>query len=439
MNLIHQKIKQKERAASAFALVALDCGLPREELLGAFLHLALPRIGIRGVNLGEDSEWELFENPLATALIDPAIVVRRAPPHLANFHRRALRLLASLPLGFRASEEIINAIVVGCGENATHHDIEVAVSADEDEAHARFPRLFAKARSLLLVHEVGIKNDVAALLHNFDGRVLGDCARFLVAFALFAKFNTNVIALDDRRTDVLGKLMRHRTLTRTNEANNGNDDRLIGLALLDVELRHEYILRGSLLLGECFAFVNHNSNYTRQNELCQSSEHLAPPFFGLFSTGKVAIHHLSFCRYDSIKIVSRQALGPIPHTSQEWQSSLIGIDRATKIRAFQNQVCASSPITALDFNESHAAMSDKAPTPHRPFQSRHLKCFLFIKMWVSKIRFIDLLLFYHMIKKFSFPQNQNMVRADVFNIYYLLENCNFLSLLYQARTYFQNK
>jgi hypothetical protein len=114
--------------------------------------------------------------------------------------------------------------------------------------------------------------------------------------------------------------------------------------------------------------------------------------------------HLSFCRYDSIKIVSRQALGPIPHTSQEWQSSLIGIDRATKIRAFQSQVCASSPRIALDFNESHAAMSDKAPTPHRPFQSRHLKCFLFIKMWVSKIRFVDLLLFYHMIKNFSSPK-----------------------------------
>src|SRR3989338_3976421 len=278
MNLIHQKIKQKERAASAFALVALDCGLPREELLGAFLHLALPRIGIRGVNLGEDSEWELFENPLATALIDPAIVVRRASPHLANFHRRALRLLASLPLGFRASEEIINAIVVGCGENATHHDIEVAVSANEDEAHACFACLFSNARAFLLVHEVGIKNDVAALLHDFDGRVLGDCAHFLMAFVLFAKLNTNVIALDDIRTDVLGKLMRHRTLAGTNEADDGNDDRLIGLALLDVELRHEYILRGSLLLGECFAFVNHNSNYTRQNELCQSSEHLAPPF-----------------------------------------------------------------------------------------------------------------------------------------------------------------
>jgi len=35
-------------------------------------------------------------------------------------------------------------------------------------------------------------------------------------------------------------------------------------------------------------------------------------------------------------------------------------------------------------------------------------------MLVNKIRFIDLLLFYHMIKKFSFPQIQNMIRADVF-------------------------
>ena len=86
MNLIYQKIKERERATLAVALVALDCGLPREELLRALLHLALPRIGIRGVNLGEDGERELFENPLATALIDPAIVVRRAPPHLVNFH-----------------------------------------------------------------------------------------------------------------------------------------------------------------------------------------------------------------------------------------------------------------------------------------------------------------------------------------------------------------
>jgi len=121
--------------------------------------------------------------------------------------------------------------------------------------------------------------------------------------------------------------------------------------------------------------------------------------------------HLSFCRYDSIKIVSRQALGPIPHTSQEWQSNLIGIDSATKIRAFQNKVCASSPITAPDFPAIHAAIKDKTLTLHRPFQSRHLKCFLFIKMLVNKIRFIDL---YHMIKKFSFPQIQNMVRVDVF-------------------------
>jgi len=141
---------------------------------------------------------------------------------------------------------------------------------------------------------------------------------------------------------------------------------------------------------------------------------LTPPFFGLFSTRKVATHHFSFCRYDSIKIASRQARGLIPHTSQEWQSNLIGIDSATKIRAFQNKVCASSPITAPDFPAIHAAIKDKTLTPHRPFQSRHLKCFLFIKMLVNKIRFIDLLLFYHMIKKFSFPQIQNMIRADVF-------------------------
>jgi len=334
MNLIHQKIKQKERAASAFALVALDCGLPREELFRTLLHLALPRIGIRGVNLGKDSERELFENPFATALIDPAIVVRRAPPHLANFHRRALRLLASLPFGLRAAEEIANAIVVSCGEDAAHHDIKVAVSANEDEAHACFACLFSNARAFLLVHEVGIKNDVAALLHDFDGRVLGDCARFLVAFALFAKLNTNVIALDDRRTDVFGKLMRHRTLAGTNEADDGNYDRLIGLALPDVELRHERILRGAFFLGECFAFVYHNSNYTRQNELCQLSEHLTPPFLGLISRKKMATYHLSFCHYDSIKQIISQVFG-----------------------------------------------------------------FLHYLIW---------------IKNFSFPQNQNMVRADVF-------------------------
>ena len=135
-------------AAKPHELVALDCSLMHEELLRASLHLAFPRIGIRGVNLGEDGERELFENPLATALIDPSVMVRRAPPHLANFHGRALRLLASLPLGLRAAEEIVNAIVVGCGEDAAHHDIEVAVSANEDEAHACFSCLLANARAL---------------------------------------------------------------------------------------------------------------------------------------------------------------------------------------------------------------------------------------------------------------------------------------------------
>ena len=306
MNLIHQKIKQKERAASAFALVALDCGLPREELLGAFLHLALPRIGIRGVNLGEDSEWELFENPLATTLIDPAIVMRRAPPHLANFHRRALRLLASLPLGFRASEEIINAIVVGCGENAAHHDIEVAVSANEDEANACLARLLANARTLLLVHEVGIENDVATLLHNSNSGVLGDSSRPLVAFTKLPKLDANIIAPNDRRTDVFGELLRHRTLAGANEANDSHDNRLISLALLYVEFRHEHVLRRLFFLGEFFAFVNHNSNYTRQNELCQLSEHLTPPFLGLISRKKMATYHLSFCYHDSIKQIIRQ-------------------------------------------------------------------------------------------------------------------------------------
>ncbi len=309
MNLIYQKINQKERATSAFALVALDCGLPREELLRALLHLAFPRIGIRGVNLGEDGEWKLFENPLATTLIDPTIVMRSATPHLANFHRRTLALLASLPLGFRAAEEVVNAIVVGCGKNAAHHDIKVAVSANEDEAHACFSRLLANARALLLVHEVGIENDVATLLHDFDGRVLGDGARLLVAFALFAKLDTNVVALNDRRADVLGKLMCHRTFAGTNEANDGHDDRLLGLALLDVELRHERVLRRLFFLGEFFAFVNHNSNYTRQNELCQLSEHLAPPFLGLISRKKMATYHLSLCRYDSIKNIFRQVFG----------------------------------------------------------------------------------------------------------------------------------
>src|SRR3989344_4583672 len=150
MNLIYQKINQKERATLAVALVALDCDLSREELLRALLHLAFPRIGIRGVDLGEDSEWELFENPLATTLIDPAIVMRRAPPHLANFHRRDLRLLASLPLGLRAAEEIVNAIVVSRGKDAAHHDIEVAVSANEDEAHTCLACFLANARALLL-------------------------------------------------------------------------------------------------------------------------------------------------------------------------------------------------------------------------------------------------------------------------------------------------
>jgi len=309
MNLIYQKIKKRERATLAVALVALDCGLPREELSGAFLHLALPRIGIRGVNLGEDCKRKLFEFPLAAALIDPAIVLRRASPHFANFHHRALRLFASLPLGFRAAEEIVNAIMVGCGEDAAHHDIEVAVSANEDEAHACLSRFLANARALLLVHEVGIENDVAAPLHDFDGGVLGDSARLLVAFALLAKLDTNIIAFDNRRADVLGELLRHRAFAGTNEADDGYDDRLLGLTLLDVELRHERVLSRLFLLGECFAFVNHNSNYTRQNELCQLPENLTPPFFALFSTGKLAIHHFSFCRYDSIKKIIRQVFG----------------------------------------------------------------------------------------------------------------------------------
>src|SRR3989344_9582397 len=203
MNLIYQKINQKERATSAFASVALGYGLPRcKELLRALLHLSLPRSRIRGVDLGKNGEWKLFENPLATTLIDPTIVMRSATPHLANFHRRTLRLLASLPLGFRATEKIVNAIVVGCGENAAHHDIEVAVSANEDETNTCLACLLANARALLLVHEVGIENDIATLLHDFACGVLGNSSRSLVAFALFAKLDTNVIALDDRCTDV---------------------------------------------------------------------------------------------------------------------------------------------------------------------------------------------------------------------------------------------
>ena len=123
--------------------------LAREELFSALLHLAPPRIGIRGINLGEDGKRELFELPLAAALIDPSVVVRCAPPHFANLHRRPFRLLASLPLGFRAAEEIVNAIVIGCGENAAHHDIKVAVSANKDEAHAYLARLLANAGALL--------------------------------------------------------------------------------------------------------------------------------------------------------------------------------------------------------------------------------------------------------------------------------------------------
>mgnify|MGYP001585965907 FL=1 len=222
-------ISNKERVTSAFALVALDCSLMHEELLRASLHLAFPRIGIRGVNLGEDGEWKFFEFPPAAALIDPAIVVRRAPPHLANFHDRALRLLASLPLGLRAIEEIVNAIVVGCGEDAAHHDIKVTVSANKDEAHACFSCLLANAGSFLFVHEIGIKNDIDTLLHDFDSGVLGDSARLLVAFALFAKLDANVIAFNNRSADVLGKFLRHRILAGTDEADDGHDNRLFGL------------------------------------------------------------------------------------------------------------------------------------------------------------------------------------------------------------------
>ncbi|MBI4919832.1 hypothetical protein HY838_00850 [Candidatus Azambacteria bacterium] len=128
---------------------------------------------------------------------------------------------------------------------------------------------------------------------------------------------------------------------------------------------------------------------------------MTPPFFGLFSTGKVATHHFSFCRYDSMKKVSRQARGLIPHTSQEWQSSLIGIDSATKIRAFQNQVAASSPSTALDFIENHAATRDKTLKPHKVFHNRHLKCFLSIEIFFRKFKIIDPFSFYYFIVIFG--------------------------------------
>src|SRR3989338_5977561 len=181
--------------------------------------------------------------------------------------------------------------MVDCGKNAAHHDIAVAVGADKNEAYVCLPRFLANARAPFLVHQVGIENDVATLPHDFEHGVLGNGARLLVAFALFVKLDTNIIAPDDRRTDVLCKLLCYRTLARANEADDGHDDRLLGLALLDVELRHERVLRRLFLLSEFFAFVNHNSNDTRQNELCQLSEHLTPLFLGLISRRKMVTRH----------------------------------------------------------------------------------------------------------------------------------------------------
>lgn len=93
--------------------------------------------------------------------------------------------------------------------------------------------------------------------------------------------------------------------------------------------------------------------------------------------------------------------GDIWHTSQEWQSNLIGIDRAANVNAFQNQVAASSPRTALDFSENHAATRDKMLKLHRAFHNRHLKCFLFIEIFFTKFEIIDPLLFYNFIVIFG--------------------------------------
>lgn len=50
--------------------------LPCEKFLGALYDLYFTRIGLRGVNLGEDGERKFFKNPLATDLINPSVVVR---------------------------------------------------------------------------------------------------------------------------------------------------------------------------------------------------------------------------------------------------------------------------------------------------------------------------------------------------------------------------
>ena len=105
----------------------------------------------------------------------------------------------------------------------------------------------------------------------------------------------------------------------------------------------------------------------------------------------IAYRHL-FCRYDNIKIIVRQVFGPISHTLQEWQSSLMGIDNAVNINASQNKCCASRPKTEPVFAAIQADTKEITPNPHNPFQSKHLKCFLSIKMQVNKkIYAIDLL------------------------------------------------
>jgi DNA invertase Pin-like site-specific DNA recombinase len=317
MNLIHQKINQKEKATSAFALVAHSCSLLREKFFRTLLNLSLPRISC-SVDLGENSKGKFLEHPLATALIDPTVVMRSAAPHFANLHRSTLALFAALPLGRRSAEKVIHAIAIGCGENAAYHNIKVAVRANKNKPNAGFSRFFAKARSFLFVHKVGIKHDISALLYNFYGRILGNRTRPFIALTLLAQLNTDSVALDDRASDMLGKLFRHRTFTGADKSNDSHNNRLFGLTPLDAEICHKHLLSGALLFREIFSFMNHNSNYTRQNELNQSSKHLlSPPFLCLFLRKVMVAYHHLFCRYDNIKNNCSSSFWPyLAHTAR---------------------------------------------------------------------------------------------------------------------------
>ena len=68
----------------------------------------------------------------------------------------------------------------------------------------------------------------------------------------------------------------------------------------------------------------------------------------------------------------------MPHTLQEWQSSLIGTASTPNMSAFQNHMRLGSPHTAPFGPATHAITSENAPRAQSNFQSQHLRCCLSI-------------------------------------------------------------